>query len=76
MWSIEITFVPLLRGYLYLAAIIDWYSRRVLSWRVSNTMDVSFCVEALEGALKRFGKPDIFNSDQGSQFNPARRNGA
>jgi putative transposase len=68
VWSIDITFVPLLRGYLYLVAIIDWYSRRVLSWRVSNTMDVSFCVEALEEALKRFGKPDIFNSDQGSQF--------
>jgi putative transposase len=56
------------RGFLYLVAVIDWASRAVLSWRLSNTMDVSFCVDALEDALSRFGKPDIFNTDQGSQF--------
>jgi putative transposase len=68
VWSIDITFVPMRRGFLYLVAIIDWYSRRVLAWRVSNTMDVSFCLEALEEALRRFGPPEIFNTDQGSQF--------
>jgi len=56
------------RGFLYLVAIIDWYSRKVLSWRLSNTMDVGFCVEALKDALARYGSPEIFNSDQGSQF--------
>jgi len=68
VWSTDITFIPLRRGFLYLVAILDWYSRRVLSWRVSNTMDVTFCLEALAEALKRFGAPEIFNTDQGSQF--------
>jgi putative transposase len=63
--------VPIGRGFLYLVAIIDWASRAVLVWRLSNTMDVSFCVSALEEALARFGKPEIFNTDQGSQFTSA-----
>ena len=56
------------KGFLYLVAIIDWFSRKVLSWRLSNTMDVRFCLEALDEAFTRYGKPEIFNSDQGSQF--------
>ena len=67
VWSIDITYIQLREGFLYLTAIIDWYSRYVLSWRLSNTLDVSFCIEALEEALTK-GKPVIFNSDQGSQF--------
>jgi putative transposase len=68
VWAADITYIPIGRGFLYLVAIIDWASRAVLSWRLSNTMDVSFCVSALEEALARFGKPEIFNTDQGSQF--------
>ena len=68
VWCTDITYIPLGRGFLYLVAIMDWASRKVLSWRLSNTMDVGFCVEALEEALARYGKPAIFNSDQGSQF--------
>jgi putative transposase len=68
VWAADITYVPLAHGFAYLVAVIDWYSRRVLSWRLSNSMDTSFCVEALEEALERFGKPEIFNTDQGSQF--------
>ena len=68
IWSMDITYVPMARGFVYLAAVIDWFSRRVLSWRVSITMDTSFCVEALEEALSQHGKPEIFNTDQGSQF--------
>ena len=68
VWAADITYVPIGRGFLYLVAVIDWASRAVLSWRLSNTMDVSFCVGALEEALARFGKPEIFNTDQGSQF--------
>ncbi|EIA1343614.1 IS3 family transposase [Vibrio parahaemolyticus] len=68
VWAIDITYIPMAKGFLYLVAIIDWYSRKVLSWRLSNTMDTSFCIEALEDALKHYGPPDIFNSDQGSQF--------
>ena len=68
MWAADITYIPLARGFSYLVAIMDWHSRRVLSWRLSNTMDPSFCVEALQEALSRFGTPEIFNSDQGSQF--------
>jgi putative transposase len=68
VWASDITYIPLARGYAYLVAIMDWHSRRVLSWRLSNTMDPSFCVEALQEALSRFGRPEIFNSDQGSQF--------
>ena len=68
VWAADITYVPLAHGFAYLVAVMDWNSRRVLSWRLSNTLDASFCVEALEEALARFGRPDIFNSDQGSQF--------
>jgi putative transposase len=68
VWCADITYIPIGRGFLYLVAIMDWASRAVLSWRLSNTMDVSFCVSALEEALARFGIPDIFNTDQGSQF--------
>jgi putative transposase len=67
VWSADITYIPMARGFLYLVAIIDWYSRYVLSWRLSNTLDTGFCVKALEEALKK-SKPDIFNTDQGSQF--------
>ncbi len=68
VWSTDITYIRLPRGFVYLVAIIDWYSRKVLSWRVSNSMEASFCVECLEDAITRFGKPEIFNSDQGAQF--------
>jgi putative transposase len=68
VWAADITYIPVGRGFLYLVAVIDWASRAVLAWRLSNTMDVSFCVSALEEALARFGKPEIFNTDQGSQF--------
>lgn len=67
VWSTDITYLPTKNGWVYLVAVIDWYSRKILSWRLSNTMDASFCVEALEEALK-YGKPKIFNTDQGSQF--------
>jgi len=67
VWAADITYIPMARGFLYLVAIIDWYSRYVLSWRLSNTLDTDFCVEALEEALKK-GRPDIFNTDQGAQF--------
>ena len=67
VWAADITYIPMARGFLYLVAIIDWYTRYVLSWRLSNTLDTSFCVEALEEALRK-GRPDIFNTDQGSQF--------
>jgi len=67
VWAADITYIPMARGFLYLVAIIDWYSRYVLAWRLSNTLDADFCVEALEEALKK-GRPDIFNTDQGSQF--------
>jgi putative transposase len=68
VWAADITYIPMAHGFAYLVAIIDWYSRRVLSWRLSNTMETSFCVEALREALMRFGRPEIFNTDQGSQF--------
>jgi putative transposase len=67
-WATDITYCPMAKGFMYLVAIIDWHSRRVLSWRVSNTLDTAFCIEALEEALERFGTPEIFNTDQGSQF--------
>jgi len=67
VWSSDITYIRLSHGFVYLTAIIDWYSRYVLSWKLSNTLDSDFCVEALEEALK-YGKPEIFNTDQGSQF--------
>jgi putative transposase len=71
VWAADITYIPIGRGFLYLVAIMDWASRAVLAWRLSNTMDVSFCVSALEEALARFGTPEIFNTDQGSQFTSA-----
>ena len=71
VWCADITYIPVRSGFLYLVAIMDWASRRVLSWRLSNTLDASFCVEALEEALRRYGQPDIFNTDQGSQFTSA-----
>ena len=71
VWAADITYIPIGRGFLYLVAVMDWASRAVLAWRLSNTMDVSFCVAALEEALARFGGPDIFNTDQGSQFTSA-----
>ena len=76
VWAADITYIPIGRGFLYLVAIIDWASRAVLAWRLSNTMDVSFCVSALEEALTRFGTPEIFNTDQGSQFTSAVFSGA
>lgn len=71
VWAADITYLPIGRGFLYAVAIIDWASRAVLSWRLSNTMDSRFCIEALEEALARFGRPEIFNTDQGSQFTAA-----
>ena len=68
VWSTDITYIPLSRGFMYLTAIIDWYSRYVLSWRISNTLDSDFCVDALNDALRLYGRPEIFNTDQGSQF--------
>lgn len=68
VWAADITYIPMRHGFAYLVAIIDWHSRRVLSWRLSNTLDTSFCVEALQDALARFGRPEIFNTDQGAQF--------
>jgi putative transposase len=68
VWATDITYIKLMGGFIYLVAIIDLYSRKVLSWRISNTMDVTFCLDALEEAFKKYGKPEIFNSDQGSQF--------
>ena len=68
VWSIDITYIRLAHGFAYLVAIIDWYSRRVLSWRLSNSMEAIFCVDCLEDALRIHGRPEIFNSDQGSQF--------
>jgi putative transposase len=71
VWCADITYIPMRRGFLYLVAVMDWATRKVLTWRVSNTMDVAFCVEALQEALTRFGRPEIFNTDQGSQFTSA-----
>lgn len=68
VWASDITYVPMRRGFMYLVAIIDWYSRKVLSWRLSNTLDSDFCVSALEDAIARHGRPEIFNTDQGCQF--------
>lgn len=68
VWCTDITYIPIKRGFLYLVAIMDWHSRKVLSWRLSNTMDTAFCVEALEEALEIYGVPEIFNTDQGAQF--------
>ena len=68
VWAMDLTYVPMARGFVYLAVVIDWFSRRVLAWRLSITMEAAFCVEALEEALARHGRPEIFNTDQGSQF--------
>jgi putative transposase len=70
-WAMDITYIPMARGFVYLAAVVDWFSRRVLSWRLSITMEVEFCLEAVEEALARYGRPEIFNTDQGSQFTSA-----
>ena len=71
VWAMDITYIPMARGFVYLAAVLDWFSRRVLAWRLSITMESSFCVAALEDAMARYGKPDVFNTDQGSQFTAA-----
>jgi putative transposase len=71
VWATDITFIPMPRGFLYLVVIMDWFSRKALSWRLSNTMEAEFCVAALEEVMTRYGKPEIFNSDQGSQFTSA-----
>ena len=68
VWTMDITYIPMARGFVYLAAVMDWCSRKVLAWRVSITMDMAFCLEAVEEALQRYGAPEIFNTDQGSQF--------
>jgi putative transposase len=71
VWAADITYLPMAKGWAYLVAVIDWHSRKVLAWRLSNTMTSDFCIEALEEAIQRFGAPDIFNTDQGSQFTAA-----
>src|ERR1700750_2976230 len=71
VWCADITYIPMAKGFVYLVAVVDWFSRRVLSWRLSITMDVDFCLEAVEEALARYGRPEIFNTDQGSQFTSA-----
>ena len=68
VWCSDITYIPMAKGFLYLVAIMDWHSRAVLAWRLSNTLGAEFCVEALEDALARYDKPEIFNTDQGCQF--------
>lgn len=68
VWCADITYIPMSRGSMYLVAVMDWHSRKVLSWRLSNTMEADFCVEALQAAIERYGNPEIFNTDQGSQF--------
>ncbi len=68
VWATDITYIPMARGFLYLVAIMDWYSRKVLSWRLSNSMDTTFCIEALNEAIAKYGTPEIFNTDQGAQF--------
>ena len=68
VWAMDITYIPMARGFAYLAAVIDWFSRKVLAWRLSITLDTGFCIEAVEEALAKYGKPEVFNTDQGSQF--------
>jgi len=72
VWCADITYIPMWRGFLYLVAVMDWASRRVLAWRLSNTMDADFCIEAREEAMARLSRPEIFNTDQGSQFTSPR----
>jgi putative transposase len=71
VWAMDISYIPMKRGFVYLAAVIDWFTRKVLAWRVSISMEVDFCIEAVEEAMARHGKPEIFNTDQGSQFTSA-----
>ncbi len=71
VWATDITYIPMAKGFVYLTAVVDWFTRRVLTWRLSITMEAEFCVEALQEALARYGKPEIFNTDQGSQFTSA-----
>jgi putative transposase len=68
VWATDVTYIPMARGFVYLVAVMDWFSRKVLSWRISNSMTADFCVEALEEAIAKYGPPEIFNTDQGSQF--------
>jgi putative transposase len=68
VWATDVTYIPMARGFVYLVAVMDWFSRKVLSWRISNSMTADFCVEALEEAIAKYGAPEIFNTDQGSQF--------
>jgi putative transposase len=68
VWAMDLTYIPMARGFIYLAAVVDWFTRRVLAWRLSITMEASFCIEAVEEALSKHDKPEIFNTDQGSQF--------
>ena len=68
VWATDVTYIPMARGFVYLVAVMDWFSRKVLSWRISNSLTADFCVEALEEAIARYGAPEIFNTDQGSQF--------
>jgi len=71
VWATDITYIQMAKGFVYLVAIVDWFSRRVLSWRLSISLDTDFCIDALEEAMARYGKPEIFNTDQGSQFTSA-----
>ena len=75
VWATDITYIPMCRGFVYLVAIVDWFSRRVLAWRLSNTLTTDFCIEALQEAIARYGVPEIFNTDQGSQFTSAEFTG-
>ena len=75
VWATDITYIPMRRGFVYLIAVIDWHSRRVLSWRLSNTMTTDFCLDAVREAIARYGTPEIFNTDQGSQFTSAEFTG-
>jgi len=75
VWAIDITYIPMARGFVYLAAVMDWFARRILAWRLSNTMEATFCIDAVEEALAKYGCPQIFNTDQGSQFTSAEFTG-
>ena len=75
VWAIDITYIPMARGFVYLAAVMDWFARRILAWRLSNTRELSFCIDAVEAALTQYGSPQIFNTDQGSQFTSAEFTG-
>jgi putative transposase len=76
VWAMDITYIPMARGFVYLAVVLDWFSRRVLSWRLSITMEAAFCVATLQDAVACYGKPEVFNTDQGSQFTGAAFTGA